>query len=72
MGQPTVKVTLEGQSELVAALARQMREFTEVTYQSKNQHIAHRPGKVKCYLHARPEEMIKEKTVDGLHSPSGR
>ncbi len=64
MGQPTIKVTLEGQSELVAALAQQMREFTEVTYQSKNQHIAHRPGKVKCYLHARPEEMLREKTVD--------
>ena len=64
MGQPTVKVTIEGQSELVKAIVRQMREFFEVTYQSKNQHIAQRPGKVKCYLHARPVEMSGDKTVN--------
>ncbi len=57
----TAKITIEGPPELVETLVGQMREFLEVTYQSKNQHIAHRP-KIKCYLHARPMmEIPREK-----------
>lgn len=59
-GQKTAKITIEGEQPIVEAVAGQLQEFFEVTYRSKTNHIAWKPGKVKLYLHVVPLSLPEE------------
>jgi hypothetical protein len=60
----TGKVVIEGTPEIVEAIATQMRECFDVTYQSKTSPITLAIGKVRCWLQVSPILPLKEQPDD--------
>lgn len=53
-GRSSGKVIIEAEQAIVEALANQLADFFEVTHRSKFNHIARKPGQVRCYLYIVP------------------
>ncbi len=60
MGQPTAKITIEGQPAHVEAIITKIRACFEVKHQSKDHPIPLRPEEIRVWVRVEVEERVLE------------
>lgn len=65
----TVKVTLEGQPDLVEAITKRIEQFFTVTWISKNNTRLNGSPNVRCYLRLLPPDLAHPEPPQGAPMP---